>query len=59
MKEISKELLARLWKAANEHSVVMGGEWLDDSYEGQEPPERPEMDSALITEVINYLESTI
>ena len=53
-----KEEVKKLWEAANVHSMVTLGEWLDPDYEGDSVPPMAEEESAVIKEVTGYLLST-
>ena len=58
---MNRELIERLWKAANTHCCVMAGEYLDPDFETEEGdelyPPCPTDDEAL-NAVIEYLEGS-
>ena len=54
---VERSTLASLWAAANEHCVIVYGEWLYEEYEGDTCPPPPDDSEEIIRLVINYLDS--
>lgn len=56
--EIPPYDIKKLWEAANDHSIIMGGEWLIQDYESDTCPPMPS-DIEAIEMVTAYLKETI
>lgn len=50
-----REQLEALWRAANDHSTIVFGEWIDPDHEGEDYPPAPSDDNIirLVTEYLN------
>lgn len=56
--DITETQINALWEAANAHSIVTIGEYLDPDFEGDDIPPRPSADK-VVEQATDYLNSVI